>query len=150
MSGFKQSPIFNQRPLDTQAWPKAELCALDSTTPWADFSNPRPVQEGTDGSLDSGAQRDQQATYDSRVSIYISQSNVKRAIIIALNKSVPKKYKLVDGGIGAMTNRVNQCPRTILGHLRNLYGRPIPNKKNSQRDNVGSPIQSKFPHRRSF
>ena len=47
----------------------SELCALDTTTPWADFANPGPVREGTDGSLDAGAQRDQQAIYDGRVSI---------------------------------------------------------------------------------
>ena len=49
---------------------KAELYALDTTTPWADFSNPGSVQEGTDGSLDSGAQRDHQDIYDGRVRIY--------------------------------------------------------------------------------
>ena len=79
---------------------KAELYALDTTTPWAYFANPGPVQEGTDGSLDTGAQRYQQAIYDGRVSIYMSQSNVKRTIITALNESVPKKYRRVDGGIG--------------------------------------------------
>ena len=88
---------------------KAELYALDTTTPWEDFANPEPVREGTDGLLDAGAQRDQQAIYDGRVSIYTSQSNVRRAIITALNKSVPKKHKRVDGGIGAMTHKVNQC-----------------------------------------
>ena len=70
---------------------KVELYELDTTTPWADFENPGPVREGTDGSLDAGVQRDQQAIYDGRVSIYTSQSNVKRAIITALNKCVPKK-----------------------------------------------------------
>ena len=69
---------------------KAELYALDTTTPWADFANPAPVREGTDGSLDAGAQCDQQAIYDGRVSIYTSQLKVKRAIIKALNESVPK------------------------------------------------------------
>ena len=69
---------------------KAELYALDTTTTWADFVNTGPVQEGTDGSLDAGAQRDQQAIYNGRVSMYTSQSNVKRAIIKALNKSAPK------------------------------------------------------------
>ena len=69
---------------------KVELYVLDTTTPWADFVNPGPVQEGTDRSLDAGAQRDQQAIYDGRVSMYTSQSNVKRAIIKALNKSAPK------------------------------------------------------------
>ena len=38
---------------------KAELYALDTTTPWADFTNPGPVREGTDGLLYAGAQRDQ-------------------------------------------------------------------------------------------
>ena len=69
---------------------KADLYVLDTTTPWTDFSNPGPVQEGTDGLLDDGAHRDQQAIYDGRVSIYMSQSNVKHAIITALNESVPK------------------------------------------------------------
>ena len=69
---------------------KAELYALDTTTPWADFANPGPVREGTDGSIDAGAQRNQQAIYDGRVIIYTSESNVKRAIIIALNKVFPK------------------------------------------------------------
>ena len=108
---------------------KAELYALDTTTPWTDFANPGPVREGTDGSLEAGAQYDQQAIYDGRLSIYMSQLNVKRAIITVLNESVPKKYKCVNGCIGAMTYKVNQCLRTILDHLRNLYGRPTPNKK---------------------
>ena len=64
---------------------KAELYALDTTTPWADSENPETVGEGTDGSLDARAQRDKQALYDGRASIYTSQSNVKRAIITALN-----------------------------------------------------------------
>ena len=70
---------------------KAKLYALDTTTPWADFSNPRPVREGRDGSLDAGAQFDQQAIYDGRVRICTLQSNAKRAIITVLNKSVPQK-----------------------------------------------------------
>ena len=49
---------------------KAELYALDTTTPWADFSNTGPVREGTYRSLDAGAQIDQQAIYDGRSSIY--------------------------------------------------------------------------------
>ena len=49
---------------------KAELYALDTTTPWADFANPGPVRDGTDGSLDAGALRDHQPIYDGRVSIY--------------------------------------------------------------------------------
>ena len=69
---------------------KAELYALDTTTPWADFENPGPVREGTDGSLDAGPQRDQQAIYDGRVSIYTLQLNVKRAITTELNERVPK------------------------------------------------------------
>ena len=34
---------------------KADLYALDTTTPWAYFENPGPVQDGTDGMLDAGA-----------------------------------------------------------------------------------------------
>ena len=48
----------------------AELYPLDTTTPWADFANPGPVREGTDGSLDAGEKRNHQAIYDGRVSIY--------------------------------------------------------------------------------
>ena len=51
---------------------------------------------------------------------------MKRAIIAALNLCVPKKYWRVDGGIVAQNYKDNQCPRTILDHLRNLYGRPTP------------------------
>ena len=69
---------------------KAELYENNTTTPWSDFENPGPVREGTDGLLDAGTQRYQQAIYDGRVSIYTWQSNVKRAIITALNKYVPK------------------------------------------------------------
>ena len=72
---------------------KAELYALDSTVPWMDFENPGPVRQGTDVSLDAGAQRDQQAIYDGRVAIFTSQANVKRAIIAALNLCVPKKIQ---------------------------------------------------------
>ena len=46
-----------------------------------------------------------------------------------LNKCVPKKYKRVNVGIGAIPYKVNQCPQTILDHLSNLYGRPTPNEK---------------------
>ena len=67
--------------------------------------------------------------YDGRVSIFTSQANVKRAIIAALNLCVPKKYRRVDGGIGALHYKGNQCPKTILDHLRNLYGRPTPMEK---------------------
>ena len=35
----------------------------------------------------------------------------------------------MDGGIGALHYKGNQCPRTILDHLRNLYGRPTPMEK---------------------
>ena len=74
---------------------KAELCALDTTTPWADFINPGPVREGTDGLLDDGAQCNQQAIYDCSVSIHMSQLNVKRAIITALTKSVTKNTNVL-------------------------------------------------------
>ena len=67
---------------------QAELYALDSTVPWVDFENPGPVWQGTDGSLDAGAQQDQQAIYDGRVAIFTSQANVKWAIIAALNLCV--------------------------------------------------------------
>ena len=96
---------------------KAELYALDSTVPWVDFENPGPVRQGIDGSLDAGAQRGQQAIYNGRVTIFTSQTNVKWAIIAALNLCVPKKYRLVDGDIGALHYKGNQCPRTILDHL---------------------------------
>ena len=135
---------------------KAELYALDTTTPWADFVNPGPVGEGTDGSLDAGAQHDQQAIYDGRVSIYTSQSNVKRAIITALNECEPKKYKRVNRGIGAMTYKVNQCPQTILDHLRNLYGRPTPEKKTHNKTmweasyNPSDPIEDIFDRLEEF
>ena len=54
---------------------------------------------------------------------------MKRAIIAALNKCMPQKYKRVDGEIGAMAYNVNQYPQTIFDHIRNLYGRPTPNEK---------------------
>ena len=108
---------------------KAELYALDSTMPWVDFENPGPVRQGTDGSLDAGAQRYHQAIYDGRIVIFTSQENVKRAIIAALNLCVPKKYRRVDSGIGELHYKGNQCPRTILDYLRNLYGRPTPMEK---------------------
>ena len=91
-----------------------------------DFENPGPVRQGTDGSLDAGAQQDQQAIYDGRVAIFTWQANVKRAIIAALNLCVPKSYRRVDGGIGVLHYKVNQCPRNILDHFRNVYGRPTP------------------------
>ena len=74
---------------------KDELYALDTTTPWADFANSGPVQEGTDGLLDAGTQRDQQAIYNARVSICTSQSNLKRDIITALNGCVPKNTNVL-------------------------------------------------------
>ena len=69
---------------------KAELYALNSTVPWVDFDNPGPVRQVTDGSLEAGGQRDQQAIYDGHVTIFTSQANVKQAIIAALNLCVPK------------------------------------------------------------
>ena len=81
---------------------------------------------------------------------------MKHTIIIALNKSVPKKYKRFDGGIGAITYKVNQCPRTILDHLRNLYGRPTPNKKTHNKTmwtapyNPSDPIEDIFDRLKEF
>ena len=72
---------------------KAELYELDTTTPWADFANTGPVQEGTDRLVDASAQHNQQAIYGGRVIIYTSQSNVKRAIITEINKCVLKKIQ---------------------------------------------------------
>ena len=112
---------------------KAELYVMDSTVPWVNFQNPRPVRHGTDGSLDAGPQKDQQAIYDGRVTIFTLQANVKRDIIAALNLCVPKKYRRVDGGIGALQYKGNQCPRTILDHLQNMYGRPTPMEKTMHR-----------------
>ena len=71
------------------------------------FENPGPVRQGTDGSLDAGTQRYQQAIYYDRVTIFMSQANVKQAIIAALNLYVPKKYRRVDGGIGALHYKGN-------------------------------------------
>ena len=89
---------------------KAELYALDTTTPWADFANPGPVREGIDRSPDAGEQRDQQDIYDGRLIIYTLQSNAKHAIITAFNGCVLKKYKRIDRGIVAMAYKVNRCP----------------------------------------
>ena len=66
---------------------KAGLYALDSTVPWMDLKNPGPVRQGPDVSLDAGPQRDQQAIYNGRVTIFTSQTNVKWAII-AVHKPV--------------------------------------------------------------
>ena len=85
-----QSTTFRYAGMDK----KANIYALDTTTPWAYFAYPEPVREGTDGLLDAGAQREQQAIYDGRMSIYTPQPNVKRAIITAPNESVPKNKNL--------------------------------------------------------
>ena len=58
---------------------------------------------------------------------------------------MPKKYKRVDRGIGAMTYKVNQCPRTILNHLRNLYGRPTPNEKTHNKTMWAAPYNPSDP-----
>ena len=44
-----------------------------------------------------------------------------------------------------MTYKVNQCPRTILNHLRNLYGRPTPNKKTHNKTIWAAPYNPSDP-----
>ena len=56
-----------------------------------------------------------------------------------------QKYKRVDGGIGKMTYKVNQCPQTTLIHLRNLYGRPTPNEKNYNKTSWAAPYNPSNP-----
>ena len=62
-----------------------------------------------------------------------------------LNESVPKEYKRVNGGIGAMTYKVNQCPQTILDHLSNLYGRLTPNEKTHNKTMCTAPYNPRDP-----
>ena len=44
-----------------------------------------------------------------------------------------------------MTYEVNQFPRTILDHLRNLYGRPTPNKKTHNETMCTAPYNPRDP-----
>ena len=60
-------------------------------------------------------------------------------------QSVPKKYKRVDRGIGAMMYKVNQCPRTILDHLCNLYSSSTPNKKTHNKTMWTAPYNPSDP-----
>ena len=56
-----------------------------------------------------------------------------------------QKYKRVDGGIQSTMYNINQCPRTILDHLRNLYGRPTPNEKTHNKKMWAAPYSPSDP-----
>jgi len=74
----------------------------------------------------------------------MSEKNVRRAVIDALNIAVPKAYRRAQGnlnGIGHVQYKATTEPRTILAQLRALYGKATPSKKLANDNRFKEPWQ---------
>ena len=118
----------------------AEMYALVSNTPWRNWPNPGPTRRGTvinphptlGTNLTADAARAEQAVWTAETTQFMSETNVRRAVIDALNAAVPKSYRRAQGGatgIGHTTYKATNQPREILAQLRANYGRPSPGEK---------------------
>ena len=106
-----------------------ELYTLRTNTPWVPF--PDPGEHATvDPAATDDANRQALIVYNANKKVYDSESNVKRAVIQALNTSVPRPYKRAGGQqIGAHVYRPTDCPKAIIGDLRTRYGTWKPAEK---------------------
>ena len=116
-------------------------------TAWQNWTDPGPHR--TTGGT-SEQQRDAETTYEADKRVFDSESNVRRAIISALNISAPRQYRGSASTVGARVYKPNECPKTILNRLRDIYGRttPVEKQANEQRWcqawNPSDPIESLF------
>ena len=68
-----------------------EMYALATNVPWVPWPNPGPHQQtGTAWSLQQ--QKDAEVVFHSSKNVFDSEANVKRAVIEALNRAVPRTY----------------------------------------------------------
>ena len=124
--------------------------ALISNDPWIPFPNPGNHRV-INPALTAQQQRDEDALYAARRIVWVSQDNVQRASIAALNVAVPKEYKRTNG-IGTANYKTNQSIRDILGGLRDVYGVPTPDEVTTNETNFArgwdpnEPIEN-FLHR---
>ena len=124
--------------------------ALISNDPWIPFPNPGNHRV-INPALTAQQQCDEDALYAARRIVWVSQDNVQRASIAALNVAVPKEYKRTNG-IGSANCKTNQSIRDILGGLRDVYGVPTPDEMTTNESNFArewdpnKPIEN-FLHR---
>ena len=113
-------------------------------TQWTNWTDPGP-HRATGGT--STKQRDNDTTYDAHKKVFDSEANVRRAINAALNIAVPRQYRGSAATVGARVYKPNECPKTILARLRDIYGRTTPAEKKanealwSQNRNPADPIE---------
>ena len=107
--------------------------ALISNEPWIPFPNPGNHRV-INPALTTQQQRDEDALYTARRIVWVSQDNVQRASIAALNVAVPKEYKRTNG-IGTANYKTNQSIRDILGDLRDVYDVSTPDEVTTNETN---------------
>ena len=104
---------------------------LTGADPCVDFNHPGAYRNRTDGTASTVQQKDAEAIYLAHKAIFDSQTNVRRAVIDALNLAVPREYKRYNTNtqIGAKIYKANSDPREILDALRYNYGKVQPSEK---------------------
>ena len=126
--------------------------ALTGADPWVEFNNLGVFCDRTDGTASTVQQKDAEAICLAHKTIFDSQTNVRRAVIDALNLAVPRKYKRYNTSthIGAKKYKANSDPGKIPDALRYNYGKVHPSEK-TRNDTLfsapwvaSSPIKSRF------
>ena len=118
----------------------AAIYALSCNIPWTDFTDPgityqgtrvnRMAGQGEDQPLNANLAKAEEAVWKAEKERLFSQQNVKRAVINALNRCIPRTYRRVPGGnIGVKNYRITNDPRNIIACLRSNYGQPTPDEK---------------------
>ena len=116
-------------------------------TVWQNWVNPGPRRQ-IGGNAEE--QRHAETRWETNEKVFDPEANIRRAINAALNIAVPKQYRGSAGTIGARVYKLNECPKTILNRLRNIYGRTTPAEKQanealwSQEWNPADPIEALF------
>ena len=108
-----------------------EIYLLDSQVPWQGTVDPGPQFEidVTWADID----KEQEEIYYKRQKVeWDNEVNIRRAIVDALNKAVPKAYRRGTGTrMGARVYRATDEPRDILNKLHELYGKMTPQEKSN-------------------
>ncbi len=115
------------------------IYALATNVPWQNLTDPGITRRGTalnpsplGNNLTASQARNEEAVWQAQTTQFMSEKNVRRAVIDALNTDVPKSYRRTQGaagGIGHQTYKATQEPRDIMIQLRANYGKASPGEK---------------------
>ena len=125
------------------------LYARRCNTPWQDFADPGR-HRAIDPQLNTAGQADLLVEWTYNKGVYDSEQNLKAAIIMGMNKSVPPEYRRLPNDVGTREFRITDSPLDIMNKLRGVYGQLTPTERMNMENKWGEiwnpsvPIESYF------